>query len=96
MAGSWPKAQVDAQRKRIVDAVAISKTHASALAVNRTLTVNAKDADLLNELVRFAIESMNATIANEETYGNRAPILDTLREYVSAASDLLARIGAGK
>ncbi len=67
-----------------------------ALAVNRSLTITAKDAELLREFVKFAVESINAIIATEEKLGNRQPIVDQLREYASVGTDLLARIGASK
>ena len=45
------------------------------------------------EYLRYAVESLRDVIKQEETYGNRAPILSTLREYARGAARLLERLG---
>ena len=46
----------------------------------------------LRDYLSYVRESISDVVKHEETYGNRAPILSTLREYARGASALLERL----
>ena len=95
MAGSWPKAQADAQRKRIKDTLTMPKSDATTVtpSIEQAFkSVSVIDVKLISEYLRYARESMADIIRFEERYGNRAPILSVLREYAKGASALLERL----
>ena len=54
--------------------------------------LSADDAAIVREHIRHSIEATRATIETEESYGNRAPILQALRSYVRDGEALLRRI----
>ena len=66
----------------------------NGLAVSRTLSLSASDVALVQELIRYAVESMRDVITEEEKWQARGhrPIFAELERYVSEATALLARI----
>lgn len=98
MAGSWPKSQVDAQRKRITEGLTMSKSDATKVAPSNHLTavkpvtLSASDALSAHEFILFAAESMQGVIDWEITSGRERPIVESMREYVRDARRLLERL----
>lgn len=61
-------------------------------ASNLKSAIDSADIGLIREYLHYAVESIDATIVLEESYGNRAPILQTLRVYAADARSLLDRL----
>lgn len=57
-----------------------------------SLMLSQSEAALLEDSLSFAAESVADIIVQEETFGNRAPILEWLRSYSADTREMLGRI----
>jgi len=62
--------------------------------IDAAVSISKSDSSLIREYLRYAVESLNDVITNEEKYrdGNRSPILATLKQYAKDGKALLERL----
>jgi hypothetical protein len=70
----------------------IERSFKSPYATTQQLCITDRERANLYDYLRYALESLHDVIRYEEMYGNRTPILNTLREYAREAAVLLERL----